>query len=552
MKSVATKKRHFTVALAGNPNCGKTSVFNALTGAKAHVGNYPGVTVEKRSARVATDDLDIEYVDLPGVYSLSAITLDESAARNFILHEEPDLVINIIDTGNLERNLLLTTQLMEMGVRILLVLNMWDEAEKQGLLVNMEELSRRLRSPIVKTVGHRGIGVKQLRTTVSKILTSLESHYSSPISYGAVIDREIETVAKSVASTSCNTLPPRWYAVNLLENSVVLEEFADLALVEKAGILSQVARSKQRIEQALDRNSETAIGDGRHEYIRRTINAAIKQGSGDRMAFSNRLDNILTHRFFGYLIFLLFMWLIFQTTFVLGKYPANWIDKGITAFSGLVAAILPAGFLTDLLTQGVIGGVGSVLVFMPNIMILFLGIAVLEDSGYMARAAFIMDRLMRGLGLHGKAFIPMLMGFGCNVPAIMATRTLESQRDRILTILLIPFYVLFSTTVSLRIVRQRLLRRKRRQCDLCALPIRCSGRRCRRLAVAQNPVYGSRYSLYHRISPLSPPHVPRRIVTHVGTGQGLSAQDGGCDSDRLRCSLVSGRLPESGSLLARL
>lgn len=454
MKAVAAKKKRFTVALAGNPNCGKTSIFNALTGAKAHVGNYPGVTVEKRSARVLTDDLDIEYVDLPGVYSLSAITLDESAARNFILHEEPDLIINIIDAGNLERNLLLTTQLMEMGVRILLVLNMWDEAEKQGLSVDEEELSRRLRSPIVKTVGHRGIGMKQLRATVNKtLLTSQEFPCSSPISYGTVIDQEIETIAKSVAATCCNTLPPRWYAVNLLENSVVLEEFADLALVEKAGILSQVAKSKQRIEQSLGQKSETAVGDGRHDYIRRTINAAIRHGLGDRMAVSKRIDNFLTHRIFGYPIFLFSMWLLFQTTFVLGKYPANWVDQGLTAFSGLVAAALPTGFLTDLLTQGVIGGVGSVLVFMPNIMILFLGIAVLEDSGYMARAAFIMDRLMRGLGLHGKAFIPMLMGFGCNVPAIMAARTLESQRDRILTILLIPFmscsarlsvYVLFA------------------------------------------------------------------------------------------------------------
>lgn len=455
MKAVAAKKKCFTVALAGNPNCGKTSVFNALTGAKAHVGNYPGVTVEKRSARILTDDLEIEYVDLPGVYSLSAITLDESAARNFILHKEPDLVINIIDTGNLERNLLLTTQLMEMGVRILLVLNMWDEAEKQGLSVNEEELSRRLRSPIVKTVGHRGVGIKQLRATISQmLLTPGESHYSSPINYGAAIDREIETIAQNVAATSCNTLPPRWYAVNLLEDSVVLEEFANLALVEKAGIMSQVVKSKHHIEQTLGQKSEVAVGDARRDYVRRTISAAIKQGSGDRMAFSNRLDNILTHRFFGYPIFLFFMWLLFQTTFILGRYPAHWIDKGITAFSGLITAILPVGFLADLLTQGVIGGVGSVLVFMPNIMILFLGIAVLEDSGYMARAAFIMDRLMRGLGLHGKAFIPMLMGFGCNVPAIMATRTLESHRDRILTILLIPFmscsarlsvYVLFAS-----------------------------------------------------------------------------------------------------------
>ncbi len=454
MSSPAVEKKHFTVALAGNPNCGKTSIFNALTGSRAHVGNYAGVTVETRCARIRSDNLDIEFVDLPGVYSLAAITLDESAARDFILHNKPDLIINIIDAGNLERNLQLTTQLMEMGVRLLLVLNMWDEAKKQGLSVDEGELSRRLRAPIIRTIGHRGIGIKRLRATINKMLLDpRDNYYSSPISYGPLIDQEIEIVAHAVKETRCNSTPPRWYALNLLENAVVLEDLAELQLVEKAGILSQVAQSKQRLERALGRKSEMAVGGARHEYVRRVVNAAIKQGMGDRMAFSNRLDDILTHRIFGYPIFLLFMWLLFQTTFVLGKYPTRWIDKGITAFSDLVAVVLPSGFAADLLTEGVIAGVGSVLVFMPNIMILFLGIAILEDSGYMARAAFIMDRLMRGLGLHGKAFIPMLMGFGCNVPAIMATRTLESPRDRILTVLLIPFmscsarlsvYVLFA------------------------------------------------------------------------------------------------------------
>jgi ferrous iron transport protein B len=446
--------RCFKVALAGNPNCGKTSIFNALTGARAHVGNYPGVTVEKRSARVLDGGLEIEYVDLPGVYSLSAITLDESAARNFILREHPDVVVNIVDAGNLERNLRLTTQLMEMGVPLVLVLNMWDEAEKQGLVINERELSKRLRAPIVKTLGHRGLGLDRLRATLRSMMTDRTNRsYVSPISYGPPVDRQIESVARAVAATSANTLPPRWYAVNLLENSVVLEEFADLSLVEKASIMAQVKASKQAIEETLNRKSEEALDDGRFDFVRRTIAATALQGSGDRMALSNRIDGILTHRIFGYPIFLFFMWVIFQATFMLGKYPAGWIDQGVHALSGLTTNVLPAGFVTSLLTQGVIGGVGSVLVFMPNIMIMFLGIAILEDSGYMARAAFIMDRLMRALGLHGKAFIPMLMGFGCNVPAIMATRTLESQRDRILTILLIPFmscsarlsvYVLFA------------------------------------------------------------------------------------------------------------
>lgn len=455
MTAVATEKRHFTVALAGNPNCGKTSIFNFLTGARAHVGNYPGVTVEKRTARVTAGNMEIEYIDLPGVYSLSAITLDETAARNFVLHEKPDLIVDIVDTGNLERNLILTTQLMEMGIPLLIVLNMWDEAASQGLSVNVRELSRRFRAPVVKTVGHCGLGLRQLRTSVERLLRdSRHEQYISQISYGKMVDDEITSISAAVAATSCNTLPSRWYAVNLLENSTVLEEFADLPLVEKAAIMSQVARSRQRLESAYERSTEFLISDGRHDYVRRTINSAIKYGSGDRMALSNKIDNIVTHRVFGYPTFLLFMWLLFQATFVLGKYPAKWIDLGVNGLSTLVAMLLPAGLVSDVITQGIFGGVGSVLVFMPNIMILFLGIAVLEDTGYMARAAFIMDRLMRGLGLHGKAFIPMLMGFGCNVPAIMATRTLESHRDRVLTILLIPYmscsarlsvYVLFAS-----------------------------------------------------------------------------------------------------------
>ncbi len=440
MSTVATAKKTFTVALVGNPNSGKTSIFNALVGARAHVGNYPGVTVEKRSARLRRDGLEIEFVDLPGTYSLSAATLDERIARKFILIHKPDLVINVIDSGNLERNLYLTMQVMEMGVRMIIDLNMWDEARKQGIEVNEAKLSQLLGAPIVHTVGHRGEGVQELlEKTVLALKQPVPEHIPREIRYHPELDRQIAAIAGAVASTSCNTLPPRWYAVNLLEDTVNIDDFAKPTPPERELIFGQLAASKNRIRQQLQQESDAAISDARYRYVNEVLEKAVKRGADNRMEFSNRLDAILTHKYFGYPIFLFFMWLIFQATYVLGQFPADIIDAGVVALQGFVSGALPAGVINDLVTDGMIGGMGAVLIFLPNIMILYLGIAVMEDSGYMARAAFMMDRFMRVLGLNGKAFIPLLMGFGCNVPAIMATRTLESHRDRVLSVLLIPF-----------------------------------------------------------------------------------------------------------------
>jgi len=437
---ISVERKLFTVALVGNPNCGKTSVFNGLVGGRAHVGNYPGVTVEKRSAKVKREGIEIEFVDLPGCYSLSAATLDERITRKFILFNKPDLVINVLDAGNLERNLFLTTQVMEMGARLVVNLNMWDEAEKQGIHIDESKISAKTGAPVAKTVGHKGIGVRDLLNLVTRLLKEqVSGHHVPRITYGREIDQEIAEIASRVAQTSCNTLPPRWYAVNLLEDSVNLNDFAHPTPEEHSLIMSQVVVAKNRISQYLKTDSESAVNEKRFQYIEELIRSSVTGEQSDRMKFSNKLDSLLTHRFLGYPIFLFFMWLIFQATYVIGQYPADWIGQGVSLLQGWMTAILPAGWVTSLVADGMIGGMGSVLVFLPNIMILYLGIAFMEDTGYMSRAAFMMDRFTRVLGLNGKSFIPLLMGFGCNVPAIMATRTLESNRDRILSVLLIPF-----------------------------------------------------------------------------------------------------------------
>ncbi len=441
MTTIDVNKKCFTVALVGNPNCGKTSIFNGLVGARAHVGNYPGVTVEKRSAKLNRNGLELEFVDLPGVYSLSAATLDERIARKFILRNKPDVVINVIDAGNLERNLYLTAQVMEMSVPMIFNLNMWDEAQKQGITIDETTLSRMLGGPIVKTVAYKGEGIKELLELTERFLQdSANLLKTAPrIKYGGELDRQIEALTRTVQSTNCNTLPPRWYAVNLLEDTVNIDDFAKPTPQERDLIYSKVAESKNRIKSHIGHESDSAITDARYRYIGDLLDTTVDRGRDNRMHFSNKLDSILTHKYLGYPIFLFFMWLIFQATYVIGQYPADWIDRGVVALQGLASALLPAGVISDLITNGMIGGMGAVLVFLPNIVILYLGIAVMEDSGYMSRAAFMMDRFMRVLGLNGKAFIPLLMGFGCNVPAIMATRTLESHKDRILAVLLIPF-----------------------------------------------------------------------------------------------------------------
>ncbi len=433
-------RRIYKIALSGNPNCGKTSIFNALAGTHQHVGNYPGVTVEKRTSRINWGEQAVELIDLPGTYSLSVLTLDEKVARDFILREEPDAVINVVDSGNLERNLFLTTQLLEMGVDVVIDLNMWDEAEKSGLEIDVEKLSELTGAPVVKTIGHRRSGIDQLiKATLDLLNDKQPGHHHPPVTYGQLIDDRLVDLARLLGESGCNRLPSRWYAVSLLDETTTIAEMDCLHPNSKEQVDAKLQEAKEHIGKTTNQALTEVINDGRYGFVNGLLKAVMKKGAGDRMAISRRIDNVLTHRLLGFPIFLAFIWLLFQATFAIGDYPVQWIDAGIGLLQQLIATHLPAGLIADLLSEGIIGGVGSVMVFLPNILILFLGIAILEDSGYMSRAAFIMDRLMRAIGLQGKAFIPMLMGFGCNVPAIMATRTLESSRQRILTVILIPF-----------------------------------------------------------------------------------------------------------------
>jgi ferrous iron transport protein B len=436
----ARPNKEIIVALAGNPNSGKTSIFNALTGAHQRVANFPGVTVEKRTGFREYGGHRFEFVDLPGTYNLAASSPDERVARDFILDENPDLVINVIDSGSLERGLHFTLKLIEMGLDVIIVLNMWDEAQKAGIEIEVEKLSRLLGAPVVRTVGNRGEGVEDLLAAAANLVDNRNAgHRHPPISYGPRLDDLVTDLSKEIAVCgSCKGCDNhRWLAVKFLEGD---REIGDRFLSGSAAAPLRVKTERfiDHIKTTVDADPEYALSEGRHGYVAGVLREVMKPPSTDRMQLSVRIDNLLTHRVWGYPIFLLIMWLIFQATFKLGAYPMDWIGVGVAWLQRVATMNLPAGIISGLLADGIIGGVGAVAVFLPNIVILFMGIALLEDSGYMARAAFLMDRLMHFVGLHGKSFIPLLMGFGCNVPAIMAARTLQSPRDRILTILLIP------------------------------------------------------------------------------------------------------------------
>ncbi len=436
-----TDAKKIKIALAGNPNSGKTSIFNALTGAHQKVANFPGVTVEKRIGHRRFNGYDITLVDLPGTYSLTAYSPDEKVAREFILEEKPDVVINVIDSGSLERSLYLTTQLIEMGVDLVVDLNMWDEICEAGIEIDVDKLSLLLGAPVVKTIGSRGQGVESLLESALVLAQNGQKiHHHPPVSYGPALDDLVNQLSGCVSACSgCSGCgQPRWLAVKLLEGD---QEIKNKVLVPGNGVRElheTLDKSLAHLKKTTRDDPEIIVSEGRYGYVAGIIREVLKRPLTDRMRISTQADNILTHRLLGYPIFFIIMWLIFEATFVLGQYPMDWIDSGVGWLQAAVAGILPATIWSNLIVDGIIGGVGSVIVFLPNIVILFLGIALLEDSGYMARAAFLMDRLMHFLGLHGKSFIPMLMGFGCSVPGIMAARTLESPRDRILTILLVP------------------------------------------------------------------------------------------------------------------
>jgi ferrous iron transport protein B len=437
-------KSKIVVALAGNPNSGKTTVFNALTGARQHVGNYPGVTVERKEGFRRHGDTELQIVDLPGTYSLTAYSAEELVARNFIIDDMPDVVVDILDASNLERNLYLAVQLMELGVPLVLAFNMSDMAKVRGYEFDLEKMSRFFGARIVQTTGHKGTGMSELldaivQTAKEQTETAGENRGNRVlINYGGEIEEEIAKMESLIkAKVSLNgKYDPRWLAVKLLENDKEMR-----ATITSSEVQNQIEKSVSHIEEILGEHPETAIAGRRYGFISGVCQEAARSTIEIRHTMSDKIDAVVTNRVLGLPIFLGLMYLVFQLTFTLGDPPMGWIESLFGWLGDAIAGWWPEGsesLLKSLLVDGIIGGVGGVVVFLPNILLLFLAIALLEDSGYMARAAFIMDRLMHKIGLHGKSFIPMLIGFGCSVPAIMATRTLENRRDRLATMLVTP------------------------------------------------------------------------------------------------------------------
>jgi len=423
--------RHIKIALAGNPNVGKTTLFNAITGARQHVGNWPGVTVEKKVGKTSFRGYDIEVVDLPGTYSLTAYSLEEIIARDYIIEGHPDVVVHIVDATNLERNLYLTTQLMELGSRVVIALNMSDLAEARGDEIDIPRMVEFLGIPVVRTVASRGEGIDALLDEVIKE-AERSVHHEHVIGYGDEIEQGISGLMDILQTdaTLSQRYPLRWLSVKLLEGDENV-----IKKLEGSPVLQQVKRmlTARDVEEY-----EAVMADKRYEAISAVLSQVCSRCTHEITA-SDMIDRVLTNRYLGIPIFLALMWGAFQLTFTAAAPFMDAIDGAFAALAAAIGDSIAPAWLASLLGDGVIGGVGFVLVFIPNIFILFFLLAILEDSGYLARAAFVMDRLMYTIGLHGKSFIPLLMGFGCNVPAIMATRTIEDRKDRLITILVNPF-----------------------------------------------------------------------------------------------------------------
>jgi ferrous iron transport protein B len=436
-------QKRLSIALAGNPNSGKTTIFNNITGTRQKVGNWPGVTVEKKEGNINKSGYDLKIIDLPGTYSLTPFSIEEIVARNFILDERPDVVIDIIDASNLERSLYLATQLREIDCKVLFALNMADVARTRGTKIDDKKLSELLAVPVVFTIGNKNKGID---TLLKKAIELAESDVvisnKRKVKYSKDIEDSISKIEHFIGNHTADSIPYniRWTAIKLLEDDKIIKE----RILEKTGkigedILRETDNQRNFLVDRFDDDPEIIMTDERYGFIAGIIMEVLTTSTKQRVDISRNVDLVLTNRFVGFPIFIFFIWAMFQLTFSLGAYPMEWISSGIHLFSTLLAHVLPDNIFKDFLINGVIAGVGSVAIFLPNILILFFCIALFEDTGYMSRAAFLMDKIMHLIGLHGKSFIPMLMGFGCNVPAIMASRTLESEKDRTLTILITPF-----------------------------------------------------------------------------------------------------------------
>ena len=478
------KRRTINVALVGNPNCGKTSLFNIASGAHEHVGNYSGVTVDAKVGHFEFQGYHFRLVDLPGTYSLSAYSPEELYVRKHIIDQTPDVIINVVDAGNLERNLYLTTQLIDMNVRMVVALNMYDALEHSGNTLNYKALGQLLGVPMVPTVSRTGRGIDTLFHVIiglyegadfmgqkeeiqdealrefrewhnqyvpdHKFGSNAEEVHESDdaksyirhihINHGPELERSIEAIKKEICKNENirHKYSTRFLAIKLLENDKDIEQHVISTLPNGAEVIQIRNKEAERIRRAMNEDSEQAITDAKYGFISGALKETYVEKSQDTSAFTRVVDSIVTHKIWGFPIFFLFLYIMFECTFTLGAYPQEWIEWLVGAIGSLAETYMPAGPLKDLVIDGIIGGVGGVIVFLPNILLLYIFISFMEDTGYMARAAFIMDKIMHKMGLHGKSFIPLIMGFGCNVPAIMASRIIESRKARLVTMLINP------------------------------------------------------------------------------------------------------------------
>ena len=441
MRHVAEEKdKEINVVFVGNPNCGKTSIFNIAGNTHERVGNYSGVTVEAKKGELQFGGYHINIIDLPGTYSLSAYTPEELYVRKYIIEQTPDIIINVVDASNLERNLYLTTQLIDMDVPMVMAMNMYDELMKSGNKLDINQLGVLLGAPIVPTVGRTGKGVKELFQTVIDIYEGKQQVFRHiHVNHGKIIEEMIEKIEEPIRENPepHQNYSGRFLAIKLLENDRQVEGIIK-GLPNSEQIFKTANECKEVIFNELGDTSENAITDAKYGFVQGALRECFEKKTAYKRLITKRIDAIVTHHIWGFPIFFLLMYLMFYCTFTIGQYPMDWIDAFMGWLGETVSANMQDGMLKDMIVDGIIAGIGGVIVFLPNILILYTFISWMEDSGYMARAAFIMDKIMHKMGLHGKSFIPMIMGFGCNIPAIMATRTIEDRKSRLITMLIVP------------------------------------------------------------------------------------------------------------------
>ena len=437
------KAKRIQIAFAGNPNSGKTTLFNYASGSKEKVGNYAGVTVDSKEAEYKQNGYTFSIVDLPGAYSLKSYSPEEIYVRNYIFEHKPDVIVNIVDASNLERNLYLTTQLIDMGVQMVIALNMYDELEKSGDFLDVESLENMFGIPVIPVVGTKGKGLQQLFDTIISVYENRQPVVRHiHINYGVELENAIRSIQTEIKIDEnerlTNIVSARYFALEALANDKgLMSELSHFH--DSNNIINTVNKERYRLEKLYSEPLETVITDLRYGFISGALKETLKVSKKEKSSKTSVIDSYLINRYLGFPVFLFFMLVTFYSTFKFGSYPTGWLDVGVSRLGGFIISSFPQNIFRDFIVDGIIGGVGGVLVFLPNIIILFLFISFMEDTGYMARAVFIMDKAMHKIGLHGKSFIPLFIGFGCNVPAILATRIIESRRDRMVTMLITPF-----------------------------------------------------------------------------------------------------------------